>query len=96
MTDTTFAVYRAFGTNATHMNEHVGQLNTWGQKAMELLMDYAPKVIMALIVLWIGSMLIRMLAKVLGRVLDRRGVEPTLKRFLHSLVTISLRILLFW
>ncbi len=95
MTDTTFAVYRAFGTNATHMNEHVGQLNTWGQKAMELLMDYAPKVIMALIVLWIGSMLIRMLAKVLGRVLDRRGVEPTLKRFLHSLVTISLRILLF-
>ncbi len=77
------------------MNEHVGQLNSWGQKAMELLMEYAPKVIMALIVLWIGTLLIRMLAKVLGRVLDRRGVEPTLKRFLHSLVTISLRILLF-
>jgi len=95
VTDTIFAVYRAFGTNPAHMNEHVGQLNTWGQKAMELLMEYAPKVIMALIVLWIGSMLIRMLAKVLGRVLDRRGVEPTLKRFLHSLVTISLRILLF-
>jgi small conductance mechanosensitive channel len=27
--------------------------------------------------------------------LERRGVEPTLKRFLHSLVTISLKILLF-
>lgn len=95
MTDTTFDVQWAFGTNPAHMNEHVGQLNSWGQKAMELLMEYAPKVIMALIVLWIGSILIRMLAKVLGRVLDRRGVEPTLKRFLHSLVTISLRILLF-
>lgn len=95
MTDTTFDVQCAFGTNPKHMNEHVGQLNSWGQKAMELLMEYAPKVIMALIVLWIGSILIRMLAKVLGRVLDRRGVEPTLKRFLHSLVTISLRILLF-
>lgn len=70
-------------------------MNIYGQKAMDLVMEYAPKVIMALIVLWIGSMLIRMLAKVLGRVLDRRGVEPTLKRFLHSLVTISLRILLF-
>ncbi len=79
----------------TPMNEHVGQLNSWGQKAMELLMEYGLKVLIALIVLWIGTMLIRTLAKVLGRVLDRRGVEPTLKRFLHSLVTISLRILLF-
>lgn len=77
------------------MNQQVDQMNIYGQKAMDLAMEYAPKAIMALVVLWIGSMLIRMLAKVLGRVLDRRGVEPTLKRFLHSLVTISLRILLF-
>lgn len=70
-------------------------LNTYGQRAMDLLFNYAPKVIMALLVLWIGSLLIRMLARLLGRVLDRRGVEPTLKRFLHSLVTIALRILLF-
>ena len=77
------------------MNPQVDQLNSWGQKAMDLAMEFAPKVLMALIVLWIGSMLIRMLAKVLSKVLDRRGVEPTLKRFLHSLVTISLRILLF-
>ncbi|MBL0044519.1 MAG: mechanosensitive ion channel [Flavobacteriales bacterium] len=62
---------------------------------MSLAMDYAPKVLMALLVLWVGGMLIRMVARLLGKVLDRKGVEPTLKRFLHSLVTISLRILLF-
>lgn len=62
---------------------------------MDLVMEYGLKVLIALIVFWIGTMLIRMLAKLLARVLDRRGVEPTLKRFLHSLVTISLRILLF-
>ncbi|HPF90717.1 MAG: mechanosensitive ion channel [Flavobacteriales bacterium] len=73
----------------------VDQLTTWSQKGMALIMEYGPKVLMALIVLWIGSLLIRMLASVLNKVLDRRGVEPTLKRFLHSLVTISLRILLF-
>jgi len=73
----------------------VGQLGAWSEKGWALVMEYAPKVLMALIVLWIGSMLIRMLANMLNRVLDRRGVEPTLKRFLHSLVTISLRVLLF-
>ena len=73
----------------------IDQLTTWSQKGMALIIEYGPKVLMALIVLWIGSLLIRMLASVLNKVLDRRGVEPTLKRFLHSLVTISLRILLF-
>jgi len=77
------------------MNEPIGQMNEWRHKAWSLTLDYAPKVIMALLVLWIGGLLIRMLARVLSKVLDRRGVEPTLKRFLHSLVTISLRILLF-
>ncbi len=77
------------------MNEQIGQVNEWSHKAWSLALDLAPKVIMALLVLWIGGLLISMLARVLNKVLDRRGVEPTLKRFLHSLVTISLKILLF-
>lgn len=77
------------------MNEQVNKVNEWGEKALSSIIDYAPKVLMALVILWIGTILIRMLARLLGKVLDRRGVEPTLKRFLHSLVTISLRILLF-
>lgn len=62
---------------------------------MELIVAFAPKLLMALLVLWVGTLIIRGLARVLGTVLTQRGVEPTLKRFLHSLVTISLRILLF-
>ncbi|HRH70830.1 MAG: mechanosensitive ion channel [Flavobacteriales bacterium] len=77
------------------MNEPIGQLDQWSQKAWSLTLEYAPKVVMALLVLWVGGMLIRMLARLLNSVLDRRGVEPTLKRFLHSLVTISLKVLLF-
>lgn len=77
------------------MKEQVDKFGAWGDKAMSWMMEYAPKVLLALIVLWIGTLLIRMLARLLNKVLDRRGVEPTLKRFLHSLVTISLRILLF-
>ncbi len=77
------------------MNEQVDQLHRWGQKGMDLVMEYGLKVLIALIVLWIGMMLIGMLTRLLDKVLDRRGVEPTLKRFLHSLVAISLKILLF-
>lgn len=73
----------------------VDQLAIWSARGMDLIVEYAPKVLMALVVLWVGSLLIRMLASLLNKVLDRRGVEPTLKRFLHSLVTISLRVLLF-
>ena len=77
------------------MNEHVDKLSGWSDRILALVMDYAPKVLMALLLLWVGSVLIRMLTRLLDKVLDRRGVEPTLKRFLHSLVSISLRILLF-
>ena len=77
------------------MNEPIGQMSEWSHKAWSLTLEYAPKIIIALLVLWVGGLLIKMLARVLSKVLDRRGVEPTLKRFLHSLVTISLRILLF-
>lgn len=79
------------------MNEveaQVGQVQVWAMRIKDVAMDYAPKLVAALLVLWVGSMLIKMFAKVMGKVLTSRGVEPTLQRFLHSLVTVSLRILL--
>lgn len=72
----------------------LSQAEVWAMRAKDLAMEYAPKLVAALLVLWIGSMLIGMVAKVMGRVLASRGVEATLQRFLHSLVTVSLRILL--
>lgn len=71
------------------------QLGSLGEKATELAWSFGPKLIVALLVLWIGSILVRGLARLLGGVLDRKGVEPTLKRFLHSLLVVALRILLF-
>ena len=55
---------------------------------------YAPKVVAALLVYWIGSLLIKGVARMLGKVLDARGVDLTLRRFLNSLATIGLRIVL--
>jgi small conductance mechanosensitive channel len=79
------------------MNEvetQLTQAETWVLRFKEQAIDFAPKLLVALLVLWIGSLLIKALARVLGKVLTARGVEPTLQRFLHSLVTVSLRVLL--
>ena len=57
------------------MNEQVNKVNEWGEKALSSIIDYAPKILLALVILWIGTTLIRMLARLLGEVLDRRGVE---------------------
>jgi small conductance mechanosensitive channel len=72
----------------------LSQAQLWAVRGKDLAIDYAPKLFAALLVLWIGSMLIAMAAKVMGKVLSSRGVEPTLQRFLHSLVTVSLKVLL--
>jgi small conductance mechanosensitive channel len=79
------------------MNEvetQLTQAESWALRFKEQLIDFAPKLVVALLVLWIGSLLIKGLARLLGKVLLARGVEPTLQRFLHSLVTVSLRVLL--
>jgi small conductance mechanosensitive channel len=79
------------------MNEvetQLTQAESWALRFKEQLIDFAPKLVVALLVLWIGSLLIKGLARLLGKVLLARGVESTLQRFLHSLVTVSLRVLL--
>ena len=58
-------------------------------------MEYGPKAIGALLVFWIGSMVIGMLSRMFTKIMVKRGVEPTLQRFLSSLVSVGLRILLF-
>jgi len=83
--------------NTTAMNEMEAQLDqasAWTMRMKDLAVELAPKLVAALLVLWIGSLLIRLFANMMGKVLKSRGVEPTLQRFLHSLLTISLRILL--
>lgn len=72
----------------------LSQAQLWTLRAKDMAIEYAPKLLAALLVLWIGSMLIGMVAKVMGKLLSSRGVEPTLQRFLNSLVTVSLKVLL--
>ena len=64
-------------------------------KAVELAVEYVPDILLALITLWIGLRLIKWIMKILTKILEKREVDDTLKRFLSSLLGWTLKILLF-
>ncbi|MBP6695965.1 MAG: mechanosensitive ion channel [Flavobacteriales bacterium] len=76
------------------MIDEMNKAEAYTTRLLDMAIAYAPKVVAAILVYWIGSVVIKLVAKMLGKVLDARGVELTLRRFLNSLVTIGLRVVL--
>ena len=76
-------------------------LSTWdsfssGAKQFlnDVVFQYVPKLIVALIVLFVGWKLINLLNRVMKRAYERHKVDPSLQQFLHSLIDIILKVLL--
>ena len=57
----------------------------------ELTVSFIPKLLAAIIVLWLGLKLANMLRKMIVKALDKRGAEGSLKTFLGSLVNLLLK-----
>ncbi len=57
-------------------------------------LTFIPTVLLALLVLWVGLYLIRLIVNGVGKGLDQRDVEPTLKKFMASLIGWGLKALL--
>ncbi|GAB5381789.1 MAG: mechanosensitive ion channel [Aliiglaciecola sp.] len=64
------------------------------QTAIELGMTYGPKLLLALFVLVIGFWVIGILLRGVDRALDSAKVDATLTRFLHSIISVVLKLLL--
>lgn len=65
------------------------------QIATELLIRYTPKVITALLILIVGLYLIKVIIKSSRKLMDKRGIDITLQKFLGNLGGWILKILLF-
>jgi small conductance mechanosensitive channel len=65
------------------------------ESTTELLFLYAPKVITALVILIIGLYAVKIIVKSSKKLMDKRGVDVTLQKFLGNLVSWVLKILLF-
>jgi small conductance mechanosensitive channel len=70
------------------------QLEQYTQRAIELTMEYAPKLVLALVVLVIGLWIINRMIDILGNLLDRRHIDKSLQPFLKSLLGIGLKVML--
>ena len=55
---------------------------------------YVPKIIIAIIIWFIGVWIIKMLTHGFGRMLDKRSIDPSLKSFVKGLTSVLLKILL--
>ena len=61
--------------------------------AMEWVMSYTPKIIWALIVLWIWFKITKIIANTITWVMDKQKLSPMLKSFVISLTNIMLKIM---
>lgn len=62
--------------------------------AIAILMEYAPKVVMAIVVLLIGLWIINRLVSLIGKTMEKRNVDQSLVPFVKSLIGIGLKAML--
>ena len=81
--------------NLTDLKDVVTGRNTIVQDGIhaltELTVGFIPKLLIAILILWVGMKLAKMLKKFIVRTLEKRNAEPSLQTFLGSLVDVLLK-----
>lgn len=70
------------------------QLENYWVLAIDLVLAYVPRLLLALVVLVVGLWLINRALKLMDLALSQAGLDDSLSRFLHSLASAALRVLL--
>lgn len=70
-------------------------MDNWKETAWSYVIEYGPKLLLALVVLFVGTRIIKMVTKAFRNLLGKRDLDESLKNFLASLVGWILKILLF-
>jgi len=66
----------------------------YSDKAMDMLWKYGPNIVMAIVVLIVGLMIVNLITKTFGRVMEKRGADASLTPFLKSMLSIMLKVML--
>jgi len=70
------------------------ELQKWIDKGYELMLEYAPKIILAIIIWIVGAFIIKYLRKGISKTMDKANYDPSLKKFLLNLIGWVLKIVL--
>jgi small conductance mechanosensitive channel len=73
----------------------IASVTDYIQRFWEILLDYSPKLITALVILFIGLYVIRLINRLVRRIMDNREIDPTLSKFSADILLWILRVLLF-
>ncbi|MBT8378959.1 MAG: mechanosensitive ion channel [Ignavibacteria bacterium] len=73
---------------------NTNQVQNYSQKAIDLVIEYAPDLILAIIVLVVGLFIIKLIVKATNRAMERSEVDISLRKFLSRLFGILLKVLL--
>jgi small conductance mechanosensitive channel len=66
----------------------------WIDAGYNIIIEFGPKLIAAILIWIIGSMIIKIMLKSIVRVMHKRGYDENLKKFLSNLISWALRLLL--
>ncbi|WP_158973451.1 mechanosensitive ion channel family protein [Cellulophaga sp. L1A9] len=80
--------------SAEVINETAGTAEVWMNKGIDLVMDFGPKILMAIVLYLVGSWIIKKAVKSLHKVLDKGSYDESLKRFIMNLLSWALKIFL--
>lgn len=77
------------------IHQEIRSIDQYLDSLLSLLLDYAPKVVAALIMLFVGVWAIRVINKISRKIMFKREIEPTLIEFLSDIIYWGLRLVLF-
>ncbi|AUC83313.1 mechanosensitive ion channel family protein [Lacinutrix sp. Bg11-31] len=69
-------------------------LQKWIDKGYELMLEYAPKTLLAIVIWIVGAFVIKYLRKGISKTMDKADYDPSLKKFLLNLIGWVLKIVL--
>ena len=70
------------------------KFNEYLQTAQEKIVFFAPKVLLAIAILWIGFKIIKKLVKLFEAALEKSGMSANIRPFLMSMVNVALKVVL--
>ncbi len=77
------------------MTLNPNQITDYASTFIQVLIDYSPKLISAIIVLFVGLYAIRLINRLIRRIMVKRNLDATLTKFLADILLWVLRVLLF-
>lgn len=70
----------------------MGKIKEYSDQALDAVVTYAPKVIGAILVLWIGFKVIKKINKLFEAILLKSGLSDTIRPFIASIVNVILKV----